>query len=109
MKTALATVASGIAASYGFWLLDNVLLKFEGSTRVAGMATAFFLFSAVTYFLMQKDGSGSRRVLSDQVIDGDSEIRSSAINVKGGGSADLLSGNRIKGKSQIDIDRIDVG
>jgi hypothetical protein len=105
----LKTLLPGIAGSIGFWILDNHLLKLEEPYRTAGMIVAFFVFTGASLLLMRKGDADRHRILSDRNIKGDSEDRLGKINIKGGGKIDMLSGNRIKGKSKTDIDRIDIG
>ena len=106
--TFLKVLLPGIAGSIAFWLLDRALLGLGGQARLWGMLVALLIVSAASHLLLRRRASSRRVVASTRRIDGDSADKFEDVRIRRADEVEFLSGNRVKGSSDVSVGRLDI-
>lgn len=108
MKTFLKTLLPGVAGSIAFWLLDTTLLRLGTQGRLWGMLAVLLVLSGASYALLRGQDGRRRIVASRRRIGGDATDRFDDVKIRQAEDVEFLSGNRVKGNSDVTVGRLDI-
>lgn len=93
---------AGLIASALFWLIDQMLLSLDYRFQIGGMV-ALFILGAVGFWIIGGDGSKRIRLMSNSIFRKDLDVIMEENTIEGAEGVDLLSDNKVEGKTKIDI------